>query len=224
MTTAGTCLETLTHARQRYSKKIMSQPWLTLPGSIYQEELMPNLQDWTFGKSKSIDCREILQLSYRTLIESTFAIQIWCRSLLTTLDKPFPLLEYFSTAEKCKLISIDGNLFRHNPKLKVVAFQDTFIEHIGFDLLTNLKELRVAGFLKNVCVNISADTPQAIQELSLKLSTSCPPLIIECPEMCRKRMESTEKEFAAVKENLAQHGERIVDLEKQIRELSARPW
>lgn len=136
--------------------------------------------------------------------------------------KPFPLLEYFYTSEKCKLFSIDGDLFKNNPKLQLVAFSHTFIEHFGFNLLTNLKELREAKFHKNLCADIVAKTPQAIQELSLHLSTNCPPLKIECPETCVKRIESTDTEVATLKGSLAQYGERIVELEKQIRELSAR--
>lgn len=96
-------------------------------------------------------------------------------STLTAEDlKPFPNLVYLRSRDN-NLRTLDGELFKFNPKMEYIDFESCSIEHVGYDLLTNLTALKYANFLTNICINVRANTAQEIPKLRLQLQ-GCPPL------------------------------------------------
>lgn len=132
--------------------------------------------------------------------------------------KPFPDLIYLSMQFRTKLSEIDGDLFKYTPKLQLVAFAGS-IHHFGYNLLENLGDLQHVGF-QSPCLNMSASNPEEIEELKRKLTAQCPPLQVECADSCLERFKVQEKEIAEIKISFE---DRIVELEKQVRELASRP-
>lgn len=90
--------------------------------------------------------------------------------------RQFPDLVIFSSWHN-DLVSLDGDLFRYTPKLHFVRFYNNSLELVGNDLLTNLSELEEANFEYNPCVNIAANTPEAIQDLNRLLPVLCSPVV-----------------------------------------------
>lgn len=126
-----------------------------------------------------------------TGIEKFFAnleLFAWDNGNISTIDsstfKPFPSLLFISLGNN-KLISLDGDLLQHSRKLREIEFHGNLLEHVGHDLLTGLTDLTYADFESNPCINIRANTPEAIQELNRQLPIKCPlNPIIECPTTC----------------------------------------
>lgn len=75
-----------------------------------------------------------------------------------------------------KLVSINGDLFAHTPRIQRLQFEENQIEHVGSGLLDDLEKLEYANFEGNPCISTLAQTPEGIVELKLQLSTKCPPL------------------------------------------------
>lgn len=139
------------------------------------------------------------------------------------------------------LVSIDSDLFRFTPKIQHISFDKNLIEHVGEGLLTGLDNLSRAGFENNTCIHFMAYSQNQVPELVKKLE-KCPP---KCNDECYKKLEGrfyeTEKRFEekfatlvneikAMKINegeqrniINESEERIVELEKQIREMIVRP-
>jgi hypothetical protein len=89
--------------------------------------------------------------------------------------QPFPDLTVFS-AVLSKITSIDSDLFVHNPKIHTIDFYGNRLQHVGFNLLGNLKSLRRVDFLDNPCINRIALSPEEISDLNLLLPIQCPPV------------------------------------------------
>lgn len=76
-----------------------------------------------------------------------------------------------------RLVSLDGDLFRNTPKLIFIRFDYNHLEHVGFGLLDGLNNLTYAYFNGNPCIDMRATTPDAIQDLKLKLIDQCQPFV-----------------------------------------------
>lgn len=99
----------------------------------------------------------------------------WLFSISAEDLQPFPGLMYFRSHSNY-LESIDGDLFKHTRNLKLVSMYNSQLEYVGYDLLTGLKDLVVADFTFNPCINTFANTSESIAELKRDLSIHCPPL------------------------------------------------
>lgn len=191
----------------------------------------------------------------------------WQGGSLTTLTaedlEQFPNLQQFN-AYNNKLVSLDGGLFKHTPKLRRINFRSNLLEHVGIGLLDNLTHLTVSDFENNPCIDIDAYTQKAIQELKLILQNQCPPLettttstttsststtfiptieistssdsrqcSIECVELIEtlkkevkiqsEKNEKTSEEIARQDVKITAQADSIKELEKQMREIRARP-
>jgi hypothetical protein len=127
---------------------LMSQRLNEIPGNLGQ--FFPNLKGIDFTKA------ELLTLSAYHL-------------------EPFVDLVYFR-AWRNNLVSIDGDLFHHNTKLQYIDFDGNLLEHVGYNLLGELRWLQTVDFNSNPCINVAATTPLAISNLNQQLPISCPPL------------------------------------------------
>jgi hypothetical protein len=112
------------------------------------------------------------------------AIVIWHSKIFKISSNDlqhFPDLEDF-TFGFSEIISIPGDLFKFNKKLKVVYFGgNQELTHVGNGLLKDLKDLKYARFHDNKCISMNAYTPEKIEELKEKLIEECPP---PCPSFC----------------------------------------
>jgi hypothetical protein len=82
-----------------------------------------------------------------------------------------------------KIISIDGDLFMYNPKLRLIDFDDNLLENVGHNLIGNLRWLKSAAFQNNQCISTSANSPAALFELNANLPVKCPPLTATTTEV-----------------------------------------
>lgn len=75
---------------------------------------------------------------------------------LTAADlQPFHKLKEFS-ADGNKIISLDGDLFKHNLKLESISFANNKLKHVGSNLLDGLNDLTEANFEYNRCIHTFA--------------------------------------------------------------------
>lgn len=155
--------------------------------------------------------------------------------------QPFRNLSYVELSRN-KLVTLDGNLFQHTPKLRHIHFSNNLLAHVGHGLLTTLTDLTAAEFHANPCVDTAAHTPDQIQDLNLHLPIKCStldttsdrptttisttPVQNDCPISCtsneetRKMKNRMKKIERQMRDDLS---ERILELEKQMRELSSDP-
>lgn len=158
------------------------------------------------------------------------AVQVHTSGLKTINSKDlqqFPMLEVLSIYSNF-VVSLDGNLFDSTRGLQFISFSENALQHVGRDLLKNLDNLKAANFLENPCVDIYASSSAEISELNDKLPLICPAeetttVLVptkECPVTCIEHFGVIEENFSKV---VASFEERIVELEKQMRELSGNP-
>lgn len=135
---------------------------------------------------------------------------------------------------KNELTTIDGNLFVFNQRLKFLELTENKLEHVGSELFEGLNYLDDVRFLRNPCVDKSAATREDIQSLNLRLPLLCPekkedatlpPRTTpedsqECSAGCVERFEVLENKFSDI---VAAYEERIIELEKKMREITASP-
>lgn len=96
--------------------------------------------------------------------------------LLKSDLKTFPGLARFDFVGG-KFTNIDGDLFHHTRKLKIINFSAPELQSVGSNLLTGLNDLVYVWFFDSGCMgNFGANTPQMFQELKKKLQLQCPPL------------------------------------------------
>lgn len=77
-------------------------------------------------------------------------------------------------AYRNKLVTIDGDLFKHTPWIRWIGFSENQIQRVGSDLIKNLHSLEEIYFLFNPCVNTSAETRSEILRLNDELPILCP--------------------------------------------------
>lgn len=153
--------------------------------------------------------------------------------------KPFPNLEYFASFTN-KVEVLGGDLFKFNPKMRYVGFSNNLLKSVGYNMLIDLKELEQVDFYNNPCMNAGASNSAGIQNINQQLLTSCMNNVTTsstiqtttegttttfttqettentpevCPIQCQEKFHSFEQRYE----------ERIIELEKQIRELNLRP-
>lgn len=165
----------------------------------------------------------------------------WSEGNLTSLNandlKPFPGLEEIRFSNN-KLISLDADLLIHTPKLRWIFFENILLENAGYGVLDSMYNLTNAYFGGNPCINMNAVMPEAIQILKQNLKDQCPPLITttlptttilttaepeNCSVGCVEMIDALKEEFARQKEENVRQAEAIQELEKQMREIWARP-
>lgn len=126
---------------------------------------------------------------------------------------PFSNLElFFSTVNKLK--SIDGNLFEFSPKLKWISFKQNLLEEVGSGLMSNLVDLKHANFQDNICIDFVAKTPETVKDLIGKIEEKCF-VASECSLLAGEMDE--------MRAQLRIHESRIIELEKLVREIGAKP-
>lgn len=181
----------------------------------------------------------------------------WVRGSIRTVTaedlRPFPELTGFSMFYN-RIVSLDGDLFQYTPKLEWVDFERNQIANVGEDLLANLENLKRVWFHANTCIDSSAESPQAIQELKQALLTQCPFLVTtqtssttdDCNVRCtvneeidgltaklgdqsrindefQETIQNSERRIHALEDLVAKSDERILELEKQVREILSLP-
>jgi hypothetical protein len=99
-------------------------------------------------------------------------------SSISSNDLQYPKLLYFKVYTN-KLTTIDGNLFENNPNLVYIDFDENQIQHVGYDLLTGLNDLKEIDFRNNPCINKRARNQTEIQELNRQLPLSCSSLVTD---------------------------------------------
>lgn len=108
----------------------------------------------------------------------------WWNGNISTIDssafEPFKSLSILELGGN-KLVSLEGDLFKHTPNLHEIYFDFNLLEHVGHDLLSGLTELVRVDFRRNPCIDKHATTPQTIQELNDQLPIQCPPIITPDP-------------------------------------------
>lgn len=162
------------------------------------------------------------------------ALQVYSSKLQTITSEnleQFPKLEVISI-RKNGIISLDGNLFENTPNLRFIDFSENLIQHIGRDLLKNLNNLSDVRFIANPCINEVAGREEILY-MNENMPLLCPAaktttILVpttteastECPASCVEQFEVLENKFSDV---VAAYEARIVELEKQMRELNSRP-
>lgn len=174
----------------------------------------------------------------------------WLSSNLTSISaadlEQFPELLLFSV-EHNNLISIDGDLFQHNPLLRWINFSRNQIQHVGLNLFRDLNDLRELYFFNNPCASATARNREDVLSLIDELPILCPPLPTttterppECPVACLTHIESSDEKISEMSLQIADHEatiseldsevkiltERLLDLERIVREMNSRsnPW
>lgn len=142
---------------------------------------------------------------------------LWLNGGLTTITaddlKPFGDLRMIYL-ENNKLVSLAGDLFKNTPKLVGVYLQNNLLQHVGYNLLHGLNDLEKADFLSNPCINVIAQTPEAIQELNRHLQIQCPSTLAVIGEYENRNNE----EIAILKEENRRQSHDIAYKNKQIAE------
>lgn len=105
--------------------------------------------------------------------------------------RPFPKLEFYK-AYGGSLTTINGNLFRHNPKLRYISFNTNLIKSVGADLVTYLDNLSNLYFSGNECINKYNETRDGVLELNALLPQRCPP--VTCSDPCIFQIEELEED------------------------------
>lgn len=170
----------------------------------------------------------------------------WTSGILRTISsqdlKPFPNLTSVILSHN-NFSSLDGDLFQHTTGLTAIYFDKTGIEHVGIGFLTNLNNLRYATIENNPCINIFANTPEAIRELKEQISVLCPPLQIvtdepetiapttevdttveagECPAECDEQFKTMKNELSHNATKNDELSEKVSHLEKLIEKYEER--
>ena len=165
--------------------------------------------------------------------------------------KPFPNLKLLSLSSH-QIVTLDGDLFKHTPKVQGIFFGNNLITNVGHNFLAGLNDLVLVEIQRNPCINVWAETPAEIENLKSELLLRCPPLSTtsetpttstttsdECSIRCtiaeetdelRARVdaltEANRKYEIALEEfmvKFSEQQERIFELEKWRREISSSP-
>ena len=146
--------------------------------------------------------------------------------------QPFPELLVFAVMSN-KIVSVDGDLFTHNLKLRYIDFDLNQLENVGHNLLGHLNQLKIADFNRNPCIKRLASTSAQIQELNILLPIHCPPLAptttkpaptttTKSPEICSLRCTLND-EVSELKRSNFDLQERLDEVEKKLREVIGSP-
>lgn len=99
---------------------------------------------------------------------------------------PWPNLRVL-IANKNKIETLDGDLFKHSSNLTWIAFYGNPIQKIGANLLSYSSEWKYADFRKVSCVDTLAESAQQINDLKVQILRQCPG---ECTARCSIEKET----------------------------------
>lgn len=105
-------------------------------------------------------------------------VLFWSTHLLTISPedlRQFPRLTHFWSYDN-NITSLNSDLFAHNPRARLIEFQNNKIQHIGNDLVTRLSELTRLSFFGNPCTTEVASSREEVLQLAPRLSIYCRPL------------------------------------------------
>lgn len=88
--------------------------------------------------------------------------------------KPFPQLKYLGI-RFTPLKTLDSDLFQYTPNLQYITFAGSKIHHVGANLVTNLKDLKILDFTNCECIHKMAKTEEQVAELNELLPIKCSP-------------------------------------------------
>lgn len=93
--------------------------------------------------------------------------------------RPFPSLLYLDLHGN-ELTSIDEDLFKYTPNLKLVSLFRNQIRHIGRNFVNNLNSLVVLYPHRNPCIPVEmyAEGRAQVLKLAAQLLVLCPPLVV----------------------------------------------
>lgn len=150
--------------------------------------------------------------------------------------QPFPQLLKLDLSYN-NIVTLDGDLFSLNPKLRWISITGNQIEHIGHGLVTFLNDLTAIFLDSNVCINQSARNRNEVLQLGGQLSDLCPPLegSTATPTTSTKITTtastttevttcSCEAEINHLLDMNEAFEERLLEAEKKIRELGSLPF
>lgn len=86
--------------------------------------------------------------------------------------QPFPELIELQLQNN-KLTALGTGLFDFNAKLINLYFEGNQIRSIAVDLLDPIPNLKHATFNENICINMSAETPEEVKALKKELKSKC---------------------------------------------------
>lgn len=114
-----------------------------------------------------------------------------------------------------KLVTIDGDLFKKTKKLLWISFNGNEIQHVGKDLVKDVKNLEHLYFYSNPCVDDAATNKNDVSRLNDELPIVCPAdgtttisastltsttistttgsSQADCPSACSMRIDSSEE-------------------------------
>lgn len=149
--------------------------------------------------------------------------------------------------------SVEGDLFQQNKKIQFMEFNHGKLQNVGENFLNGLDDLKHARFHLTPCIDFKAENSLQIQELKTELLIRCPPLPAKCSVRCSLEDEFDELKVQIGKqdEKIARQDEinlrqdeaitkqgkliaelveinniltdRVVELEKIMREIVSRP-
>lgn len=85
----------------------------------------------------------------------------------------FPSLQVLGFSNN-RIESLSSDLFGNTTQLGWISFFNNSIQSVGENLFAGLNQLQTANFLENQCINVFANTPEAIQALNANLPLQCP--------------------------------------------------
>lgn len=152
----------------------------------------------------------------------------WFTAGLKTIEaqdlEPFTNLQLLSIPNNA-IISLDGDLFKHNSKLQWLSLHGNQLQRVGHNLFAGLHDLTFANFLHNPCIHIVAETSEDVKNLNDKLPVSCPPLETpttpddaECPVECSRQIDLIENEINELRINVTKLTTENVWRDNKIRE------
>lgn len=74
------------------------------------------------------------------------------------------------------LVTLDGDLFAFTTKLEWISIQSNDLQHIGYDLFSNLNDLTDDWLIDNPCIKAIAGNRREVLELNNQMPLICPPI------------------------------------------------
>ena len=84
----------------------------------------------------------------------------------------FPHLEELQFFDN-NLVTLDGNLFMNNPTLRLINFNNNFLQEIGNELIDGSNQLELASFITNHCIDLIATNELNFVELRKRFVDDC---------------------------------------------------
>lgn len=96
-----------------------------------------------------------------------------CLQSLSSEDlEQFPQLESISMARN-EIEELKSDVFKHTPNLFYIDFQGNRLQVIAKNVFDGLKNLQLAYFSMNPCVDIDAGNPSRLEKLKQEIASKC---------------------------------------------------